>query len=179
MWTFLESESAQSPENHDALLNELYRQMFIVAYAFVRDRTDAMDIVQEAWLKILINIDTLKSPDKIIAWAKTITTNTAINLLRRKSLHTRVTGYEVDPCLAIDEQAAGLEMYLVRKEIWDSIGQLDEESRKIFELKFVYGFTDKEIAAMLELPAGTVKAKVHRGKERLRAELTHIYEMDS
>lgn len=176
MTTFFEQDHQSSIDmvEQDDLMNELYRQMFMVAYGMVRNKSDAMDIVQESWLKILQKIDTLKDRDKIIQWAKVIAHHTAVNMVRKKNL---------TKTMAVNETAATYEYsslsevedIVVGKVILECMDQLDQDTRTIIKYKFYSGMKDKEIANKLELPIGTVKAKLHRGKEKLRVMLTDIY----
>jgi len=155
--------------DEDALLQELYRQMFIVTYSILRDKYEAMDAVQESWIKILQKIDTLRDNDKLIRWAKVIASNTAFNLLKRKIAATHQSAQDdgKEP-LSRD----GVEDVVLCNMIFELIRQLDEKTRQILIYKFYYDMKDKEIAQKMSLPVGTVKARIHRGKERLRALLT-------
>lgn len=171
MWSqFIENETKNKYEQ-DELLNELYKQMFIVAYSKVRNKSDALDVVQESWVKILNKIDTLKDKDKLIQWAKVIASNTAINLIRKRSTMQEVLvcneQFELNNQMdenEIDEQLLVAELYNILKV-------LDKDTREIFIYKYNYGWKDQQIADKLELPLGTVKAKLSRGRARLRAAL--------
>ncbi len=158
----------------EKLLKELYTEMYIVAYSKLRNKMDAHDVVQESWIKILTKINTLKEKNKIKPWAKTIVCNTANNLLKKKFRKVEV--------LLCEERFASLKMIsertvpldeqciqrFVMNEIYDGIKQLDVDIRRIFDYKFFGHWKDRQIADEMRLPLGTVKAKLNRGKERLR-----------
>jgi RNA polymerase sigma-70 factor (ECF subfamily) len=55
-------------------------------------------------------------------------------------------------------------------ELSELLGRMDPVTRTLFLYKFYYGFKDDEIAAALHLPVGTVKARIHRSKARLKTE---------
>lgn len=168
---FLDTEQMDKSEQEE-LMNELYRQMFIVAYSKVSNKMDALDVVQESWLKILQSIGSLKEREKIFQWAKVIVSNTANNLLRRRlalqiiPLSQDTPGFEDG---FIDSQ---IEELVMREEIIESLAQLDKATGKMLICKYYYGWKDKDIAAILDCPVGTVKAKIHRGKDRLRSILS-------
>lgn len=166
---FMEVEKL-SFQDEDELLNELYKHMFIVAYAKTRSKSDALDIVQESWIKILMKLDTLKDAEKLIQWAKVIVANTAINSVKRRS---------VSMVPLIDEQMRigdlGADLHLEDKElkraVYEGLSVLDEETRKIMICKFYFDWKDGQIAEVMEMPVGTVKAKIHRAKARLKIHL--------
>src|SRR5690606_16335399 len=89
-----ESGLNQVTEETEAELLELYNEMFRVAYANVYNKSDAHDVVQEAWVRILQKRDTLRESTKLAAWAKTITRNLAINCNRSAA---RTRPYEGEP----------------------------------------------------------------------------------
>lgn len=160
---------SDSREEQDALLLELYRHMFMVAYSIMRNKNEAMDVVQESWLKILMKIDTLKDQDKLIQWAKAIAANTAFNLVRHKLKQARARMEEDADREPLS--AERVEDFVVQKILCEQIGKLDEKTRQIFIYKFYEDMKDKEIAERMQLPVGTVKARLHRGKEQLRSML--------
>lgn len=153
-------------EEQDALLMDVYKQMFIVAYSIMRDKTEAMDAVQESWVKILRKLDTLRDRDKLIQWAKSIATNTAYNMLKRKAAMS--LGAAEDSGIPLIS-AEGVEDKVMRKILFEEINKLDDKTRQILTYKYVHDMKDKEIAERMELALGTVKARIHRGKEQLRA----------
>ncbi|MDF2721328.1 MAG: DNA-directed polymerase sigma-70 factor [Paenibacillus sp.] len=160
---------SDSKEEQDALLMDVYKQMFIVAYSIVRDKMEAMDVVQESWVKILCKLDTLRDRDKLVQWAKAIVTNTALTMLKRKAVILLEDREDKGLSLVSAEQ---VEERVIRSLILEEIHKLDEKTRQILMYKYYDDMKDKEIADLMELPLGTVKARIHRGKEQLRVILT-------
>lgn len=161
--------------DEDELMNTLYTEMFIVAYSKMNNKADALDVVQESWVKILNNIDTLRDEDKLVQWAKRIASNTANNALRRKKLNHEV--YE-ERLLQLQKTEDPLESRLLRGEIREGMNLLDADTRRMFVYKYYYGWKDRQIAEEMGYPLGTVKARLHRGKERLRSLLSDMLEQD-
>lgn len=166
---FMEVEKL-SVEDEDDLLNALYKHMFIVAYAKMKNRSDALDVVQEAWIKILQKLDTLKDPNKLIQWAKAIVANTAMNALKRKAVDA-VPLY--DEHMSIGDLGIDLhvEEKLLKQTVYESLAMLDGETRTMMICKFYYEWKDQQIAEVVEMPVGTVKARIHRAKKLLREHL--------
>ncbi|MBN2979869.1 MULTISPECIES: RNA polymerase sigma factor [Cohnella] len=149
----------------EEMLAELYRQMLKTARSRLYDKNDAGDVVQEAWVRILEKLDTLRESGKIIPWAKTIASNLASNANRARRSERLADSYEeYEPAARSDN---GPELLA---ELSDVLGRLDPATRTLLLYKFYYGFKDDEIAAALDVPVGTVKARIHRGKAKVKAQ---------
>ena len=155
------------PRGHEEFL-ELYRQMLAVAISKMKNRADALDVVQEAWLKIFIKRDSLRDPNKLAQWAKTIVSNTANTAIRRKMVYQDILREQVETIYANVREAA-IDRHMERQELLHLIDRLEKDTRNMFLLKFYCGWKDEEIADALGLPVGTVKARIHRGKKQLRS----------
>lgn len=153
-------------ELYEAKLRELYNEMIRVAYARLSNKSDAQDAVQEAWLRMLQRRDSLREASKLDAWAKTITANVALNMNRHTARMLTVADNE-ELLSSAGDMPAVYEAELMM-EISELLGELDSRSRTILLYKFYYGFKDQEIAEVLQLPVGTVKARIHRTKALLK-----------
>jgi RNA polymerase sigma-70 factor (ECF subfamily) len=158
------SNPLQSPSSEDKL-RELYNQMIRVAYSKVYNKSDAQDAVQEAWVQILTKHHTLREKSKLNAWAKSITANVALNL-NKKFKRQQPCG-TCESGEATRDSSAKTEADLML-EISELLGLLDEKSRTLLLFKFYYGFKDQEIADAMKMPVGTIKARIHRSKIRLK-----------
>ena len=147
-------------------LTELYNQMIRVAYAKVCNKSDALDVVQEAWVKMLANRATLRESDKLAAWAKVITRNIAANVNRLAARRRLWAEAEAMRSRTAGDRAARTEDIMM--EISELLGQLEPAARTLFLYKYYYGLKDQEIATAMSIPVGTVKAKIHRARERLK-----------
>lgn len=147
----------------EAELIELYNQMIRVAYANVYNKCDALDVVQEAWVKMLTKSATLRESDKLTAWAKVITRNVAVNVNRSAA---RTRSWDGDFLRAAGDREARTEELMM--EISELLGQLEPAARTLFLYKYYYGLKDQEVANAMSMPVGTVKAKIHRARERLK-----------
>jgi RNA polymerase sigma-70 factor (ECF subfamily) len=152
--------------SEDELLSELYSQMQRVVLHKLWHKSDAGDVVQEAWVRILEKSSTLRHKEKLIPWAKAIASNLASNANRARR-HERIYDhqeYEITEVGFVIEPESMMELS-------DLLGQLDPVTRTLLLYKFYYGWKDAEIAAALQLPVGTVKARIHRGKARLKTQV--------
>src|SRR5690554_181523 len=103
---FMEVEQI-SEDDQDEILDHLYKHMFMVAYAKMKNRSDALDVVQESWVKILNKLETLRDSKKLIQWSKVIVANTAMNVLKKRASQV-VSLY--DDQMSIDDLDIGLYM---------------------------------------------------------------------
>lgn len=152
--------------SEDEVLGELYSQMLKVVRHKLWHKNDAGDVVQEAWVRILEKKSTLRHKEKLIPWAKAIASNLASNANRARR-HERIYDY-------LEHEIAGTKSGLDPEslmELSDLLGQLDPVTRTLLLYKFYYGLKDAEIAAALQLPVGTVKARIHRCKARLKTQV--------
>jgi RNA polymerase sigma-70 factor (ECF subfamily) len=149
--------------SEEQLVAELYRQMLKVARYKLRNKNEATDIVQEAWVRILEHRHTLRESAKLIPWAKRIASNLASNANRAS--RTQPIHDELTQNVLSQESLSCPELMA---ELSDMLGRMEPEARTLMLYKFYYGFKDDEIAAALSLPVGTIKARIHRHKARLK-----------
>jgi RNA polymerase sigma-70 factor (ECF subfamily) len=153
----------------------LYRR----AYRYVSDPHDAEDAVQDALLSAYRHLDQFKGTAKLSTWLTTIVTNSALTHLRKRSRHAFVSldeqvGEDQDYCLAdgLADQGPSPEGEYIESQRHDHlmhhVVKLSPALRKTIQMCDLDGLTTKEVAAMLGVPHGTVKARVARGRAKLR-----------
>ncbi|MFD2671338.1 RNA polymerase sigma factor [Marinicrinis sediminis] len=161
--------SSIEPMKEPTFLEEVYRDMMTVAYARMRNKADALDVVQESWIKILQHLDSLDHKEKFIQWAKSIVNKTALNMIKRKSM-------EEGKYRLIADQSHGGEMtieeHLAGYDVREQLKELDKDLRMMMEYKYMYGYKDQEIADRMGIPLGTVKIRLFRCREKLKKKLT-------
>lgn len=139
---------------------------------------DARDLAQEAFVKAFLSIETFDEKKRFAPWLFRIAHNLIIDYLRKKRVPTysmTVAGetetYDID----FGDVSVAPDELLHRKEIrtaFDTaLESLDAEFKEVLILRHREGFSYNEIARVLELPLGTVKARIHRGREKLKQKL--------
>jgi RNA polymerase sigma-70 factor (ECF subfamily) len=136
------------------------------AHALVRDRVTADDLVQDALAQALGKIHLWKEGTDLRAWLFTILHNRHISLARQAARQRRVVelqkfkpGSELLP-----SQIARLEL----RDLERAIARLPEEQRSLILLVGLEGMSYEEAASVANLPVGTVRSRVSRGRETLR-----------
>lgn len=139
-----------------------------------RDSFIAEEAVQEAFCRALIRWDKFGDSRHLEAWLFVVARNVARDMLRRLSrsttLNTSGLTSEADPApkYSLDEIVGN---WLIRQEIADAILRLPPTYREVLLLYYYEGYTVEEIAERSRTAAGTVKARLYRARQALRAAL--------
>lgn len=164
-------------------LVELYKdKIFHLAYRMLGNRQEAEDIVQETFLRVFRSLDRYDEGLKFSTWIYRIGTNLSIDRLRK-----RRTTYSLDADIGPDggdgtdwhsllasEEATPEGRALLsetQRRIREAIDSLPEKYKSVVVLKYLHDMSLQEIGDVLDMPVTTVKTRVHRGREFLRAKL--------
>jgi RNA polymerase sigma-70 factor (ECF subfamily) len=171
---------------HDtAALAELYdrhsRLLFGLTLRIVRDRAEAEEILQEAFVRVWTRADTydarLGGP---LPWIVRLARNCAIDRLRARRSRAPVEpqggdGRDAEALPASDIQtpeAAVLDAER-RAALTDALAGLPADQRQLIEAAFFEGYTHSELARRFGLPLGTVKTRIRTGMITMRQRLEH------
>ena len=145
-----------------------------LALRIVRVRPDAEDVAQEALLHAFLELGELRARDRFVAWLLGI----VVNLARTRRRARREVPLEDAPggrAMAgfqwIDLEPspeARQEARELHDLVWKALGELSSAHQEAVQLHYVEGLRVWEIAALVGLPSGTVKARLHRARGRLR-----------
>lgn len=144
-----------------------HQQMYyLLAYSYVRNEADAMDILQDSIYKALASLDKLKDPDSIKSWFYRIVVNTSLDRLRKQK---REVVAEEELLDGLDQ---GKEDRYPDLDLWRAMDTLPDELRTIVVLRFFEDYKLEEIARHLQLNLNTVKSRLYRALERLKIQLS-------
>ena len=144
------------------LLDHSLDRSFRLAAVILGDRDDAEDALSDAALRAWQHVSSLRDPERFEAWFSRILVNVCRDRLRQRHRPSIVT-YE--PSTVADPFAASVERAALR----EALTELTPEHRAVIALHYLEGLTTEQIAAQLDLPAGTVKSRLHYGLAELRA----------
>ncbi|MEQ6390575.1 RNA polymerase sigma factor SigW [Bacillaceae bacterium S4-13-58] len=158
-------------------------KVYQICYKMLGNSHEAEDVAQEAFLRAYMNIHSYDEQRKFSTWLYRIATNLSIDRIRKKKpdfyLDAEVKGAEglnmysrisADQPLPEEEiESLELQEYL-QKEILS----LPEKYRAVIVLRYLDELPLQEISEILDIPVGTVKTRVHRGREALRKKLRHL-----
>ncbi|OIU73039.1 RNA polymerase sigma factor SigW [Rossellomorea aquimaris] len=167
-----------------AELVELYKdKVFQICFRMLGNRHEAEDIAQEAFIRAYVNIETFNQNRKFSTWLFRIATNLCIDRIRKKKpdyyLDAEVAG--TDGLTMYSQVAADVQMpedevenMELQETIQKEISKLPEKYRSVIVLKYIEELPLQEISEILDMPLGTVKTRVHRGREALRKQLKSL-----
>jgi RNA polymerase sigma-70 factor (ECF subfamily) len=151
-----------------ALVNASASRQYAVATLIVRDGDRAQDAVQEALVAAWRGLSALRDPDAWDAWLHLLTVRACYAAARREKRRTLVelpAAPDHEPPGADDEAAALAERDRLEREL----GHVPIDQRAVLVLHFYVGLPLTEAAAVLDIPLGTAKSRLHRGLEALRS----------
>jgi RNA polymerase sigma-70 factor (ECF subfamily) len=156
-----------------AALEELVRawekRLFYFIRRLVDDEADAWDVLQETWARVLSGIGALREPRRLGPWLYRIARNAAFNHGRvRATYRHMLQDYPAAPPADDDPARAEFDN---AEEVHRGLQRLSLPHREVLTLLFLEDFSVEAIAEVLDIPAGTVKSRLHHAKRALRAVL--------
>ncbi len=145
----------------ETLYRETSRGIFAFLYAMVRNRWDAEDLTQETYLKVKMNIGQYRAGTNFRAWMFQIAKNLALNYMKASSRVSPLLGEVADAETPADTCETNLFFEDLKRV-------LTEEEYKIVVLHDVSGFRHREIAALMEMPTGTVTWMYSRAVKKIK-----------
>jgi RNA polymerase sigma factor (sigma-70 family) len=140
-----------------------------VAYRLTGNSDDAQDLVQEVLLKVRKGLETYR-PGSLEGWLSRITTNTFLDETRRRRRRP-VDLLPDDPDRVLPAGPAAdvaLAAEVLPDNVQQALARLPEEYRTAVVLCDVVGLSYSEIGEALDVPVGTVRSRIHRGRAQLR-----------
>jgi RNA polymerase sigma-70 factor (ECF subfamily) len=149
------------------------RFLYTVAYRLTGNHDDAQDLVQEVLLRVRRGLATF-TPGSLEGWLSRITTNAFLDEVRRRRRRPlEVVPDLPEPLVGVDDDPdAALAAQRLPDDIQDALRSLPPDFRAAIVLCDVVGMDYAEIASTLDIPPGTVRSRIHRGRALLRKELS-------
>ena len=165
--------AAAAAKGNRAALDELLRRNSSMVHAVCRrvlaNPDDALDATQEALIAIARRVETFDGRSKFTTWCYRVATNAALDEARRRGrrpLPVEVVSERRAAGPSLDEEVAN------QLDIDAALAQLSPEYRAAVALRDLVGLDYAEIAAILDIPPGTVRSRIARGRAALAAQLS-------
>lgn len=150
------------------LFHQFEEDIYRMAYVYVKNMEDALDVVQEVAYQSFKKIDTLQQPDYFKTWLMKITINRSINVVKKNSKVIQLKP-EFEAVIGSDDVDIALSLSL--QELVDA---LEEDEKSVILLRFYHDQTIKEISEILEIPLGTAKSILYRALNKLRRDYKEV-----
>ncbi len=145
-------------------VDEMYR-----AAAAIVGESDARDVTQESLLDAWRGFARLRDPQRVRPWLHAIVANRSRKYLRARRSRPRFVAVSTLPEGRVDDRST---VFAERDRLDRAFESLPGEQRIALALHYTFDLSVPQVAAVLSVPDGTVKSRIHAGVERLRAALT-------
>lgn len=176
------------------LLSNYHNRLYNVALRMVNHQDDALELTQDAMLKIVEHLHTYDGRSQLSTWMIRITMNLSISHLRKRKLrktasldtqsNSGLSGTEGEVSTSLSDRIETknelpaeqcVEESEMLAALHEAMANLDEEFRSVLVLRDVNEMDYREIADILEVPVGTVKSRLFRARLALREEMSRAY----
>ncbi|HEX2787310.1 MAG TPA: sigma-70 family RNA polymerase sigma factor [Ignavibacteria bacterium] len=174
--SLIEEALAGKQSAYDKLMKKYYQHIYNLIYKMIFKKEDVEDLTQEAFIKAFNSLQHFDRQFAFSTWLYKIATNNSIDYLRKKKLNTfsidkEIESEESDYKFDIPDTDYVPDTKIIedqrRKVLEDAIESLPEKYRQVITMRHKQEKEYEEIAKELNLPLGTVKAHIFRGRELL------------
>jgi RNA polymerase sigma-70 factor (ECF subfamily) len=172
-----------------SLVERHQKRVYNLAYSLLKNREDAADVAQEAFVKAYRSLDGFKGDASFYTWIYRITNNLCIDFLRKAGPTAKIEYSEelsddssaeaqagvgvLSSRLGTNPQRSALRHELAEK-MEEALAQLPEKHRAILVLREVDGLSYEELAQALEIPKGTVMSRLFHARTKMQ-EILAVY----
>lgn len=163
-------------------------RVFAVVLGYVRDRDEALDLTQDAFLKAYRKLVSFDGRCGFYTWVTQIAIHRAIDWCRKRKRRKtiRLGDYREDtdvrlqqPDGSVTPPGQALEASELREHFERALATLSDKHRTVFVLHTVEDMPYKDVAATLEVSIGTVMSRLHYARKKLQVELAELLELDA
>jgi len=167
-------------KSYEALVKRYQRGLYNMVYQMVKNREETEDLVQETFIKAFKALESYNDHYAFSTWLYKIAYNNCIDSIRKRKLKTypldkpiRTNEGEVKQEIKDDSASPEKEFLFAErsKQIQQSIDSLPPRYKRVIELRHRHEKSYEEIAEILKIPLGTVKARIFRAREMLKKKL--------
>jgi RNA polymerase sigma-70 factor (ECF subfamily) len=166
----------------DELVRRHQGRVYAVAYRVTANREDARDVAQEAFLKVFRKIHMWQPTSGFVPWLLRMTTNQAIDALRRRKRRGQQrfdeeylpgNGLEEIETRSTERDVRALE---IDERVRDALAVLSPSQREVFVMRHYEGLPLAEIGDALGCTVGSVKVHLFRALKKMRVELEDLHD---
>jgi RNA polymerase sigma factor (sigma-70 family) len=159
-----------SVKHQELLYKQFYGYAMGVSMRYSLNEDDALEVVNDAFIKVFNNISAYNADKPFKAWLRTIVVNTAIDRRRKEMKHQ--TNTDIEDAYGVGSNATVIDN-LNAQDILKLMKQLPQIQLTIFNMYEIDGYNHDEIGKILNLPASSSRVYLSRAKDKLRHLLTN------
>jgi RNA polymerase sigma-70 factor (ECF subfamily) len=158
------------------------KKIYYIAYDIAGDHDDAEDISQEVFIKVFRSLKTFRRNAKISSWLYQISVNASIDLLRKRTSKAEKLMDDIErtdiqenlpgSSAQVQNPESSAEELIIQKHISEALQKVSPKERSVFVMRHYNELKIREIAEILKVSPGTVKALFYRATRKLRKELS-------
>lgn len=176
----IEKAKKGDENSFEILIMNCKTKAYNTALRYLRNEEDAMDVLQESFIKVFRHLDKFNADCKFDTWVYRIVVNTCSDFLR-KNRNNRNTGSfyintdEGETVIEIADTSPTPQELLNSKEtakyVLDCLNRMAQEHKEVIILRDIQGFSYEEISYILGCSIGTVKSRINRARLKLREKI--------
>jgi len=168
---FLARRAAKAdPRAWDEIIELYGERIYNLAYRFTGNSGEAEDLTQDIFLKLYRNLDRYRGDVPLMAWALRLSRNLCIDHYRhhrtRKQAET-VSDEVLQHMPSTDDPQSRSQVRERRRLVHQALADMSESLASVLMLRDLQGLSYEEIAGFLEVPVGTIKSRLNRGRREL------------
>ena len=149
----------------EIIMERYMKRAYYMTYGYLGDEELAMDISQNAFMKVYKENKRFDNRFKFSTWFFTILRNMCLNAIKKRKIHREC---QLDKKLSVKNEVD------LKIDMSEAISRLNRKERELIKLKYYDGFSYEEISEMLEIPIGTVMSGMFYAKKHLKVVLTEM-----
>lgn len=163
----------EQEERFLSLTNDNHDKLYRIAYSYVKNKDDALDIIQEAIYKGYKSYHKVKQPEYEKTWITKIVINTAIDFIKKNKNVISIDKSFIENAADLgNNYISNIEEKLAVER---ALQNLNEKQRAVVILKYFEDMKLDEIADILNVPISTIKSILYRTLEKMKIDLKEVY----
>lgn len=178
----LKAVKAGDATAYRGIVEKYQNRVYSMLFGMVRNREDARDLTQDAFVKAYNNLDNFRIESSFYTWLYRIAMNLAIDFIRKRqrqgntsfeeSIAAREDGGDIADIHHIEDPRRSLERKRLNQKIMDAMEELPEDQREAILLRELEGLSYKEISDIMGIPEGTVMSRLFYARKKLQKSLS-------
>ncbi|WP_240644565.1 sigma-70 family RNA polymerase sigma factor [Paenibacillus paeoniae] len=152
------------------LIHQKKTELYRMAYVYVQNENDAVDIYQQTIIRAFEGLPKLHDPTYFSTWITRILINCSKTYLSKQKNVELVEPVHIENLRSMSH--SNIEEHL---DLWQALQLLDEKYKTVLLLRFYQDYSVNQIADIIQCPEGTVKTHIRRGLHMLRQQLKGAY----